>query len=326
MQHAYLIQAHYQPLMLKRLVTALNTESVFFFIHIDAKSDLAPFQAALQEVKNVQFVQPRVRVNWMGYSAVAAQLALLQTACNLQQFDYYSLLSGSDYPIKSNRQIEQFLTGNHTEYINYWKLSDRPSWLDKIEYHYLTDRFPIRDYYPKITLRGLYWRAFFRLKPYLPKRPFLAEITPYGGSQWWTLTHDCVELIQHYLDTQPEFIQAYKNTLSPDEMVFQTIVLNSKFAATTQNFQQYEEWSRTTSDADKFSETQMLPEVSFNLRYIDWSGNAKVNGDRGWPASLDDRDFEALEHSAALFARKFDPEKSAPLLDRIDRELLDLAA
>lgn len=322
MKHAYLIQAYHQPLMLKKLVAALNSEAAFFFIHIDAKFDVTPFYKALENIKNVQFVEKRIRVNWMGFSAVQAQLELIRAASRFQHFDYYSLLSGSDYPIKSNQQIEEFLTGNHTEYISYWKLTDRPSWLDKIEYHYLIDRFPIRNYYPKITLRGLYWRAFFRLKPYLPKRLPLAGITPYGGSQWWTLTHDCIELIQSYLDSHPEFFQAYRNTLSPDEMVFQTIALNSKFAAAAQNFSQYEEWSRATSDADKLSETKMLPEDSFNLRYIDWSGNAKINGDRGWPATLDDRDFESLKHSEALFARKFDAQRSAGLLDRIDRELL----
>ena len=326
MKHAYLIQVHHQPLMLKRLVAALNTEAVFFFIHVDAKSDAAPFYEALQGVKNVEFLRQRICVNWMGFSSVQAQLELIRAASSSQHFDYYSLLSGSDYPIKSNQQINEFLSGNSTEYINYWKLVDRPSWLDKIEYHYYVDQFPIRDYYPKVTLRGLYWRAFFRLKPYLPKRQFLSGVTPYGGSQWWTLTHDCVELIQGYLDTHPEFVQAYKNTLSPDEMVFQTIVLNSKFATATQNFKQYQEWSRTTSDADKLREAGMLPEDSFNLRYIDWSGNAKINGDRGWPATLDERDFQSLKHSEALFARKFDAEKSTALLDRIDRELLDFAA
>jgi hypothetical protein len=60
----------------------------------------------------------------------------------------------------------------------------------------------------------------------------------------------------------------------------------------------------------------MLPESDFNLRHIDWTAVREA------PAILDDRDWEALRASPCLFARKFEPRRSARLLDRIDRELL----
>ncbi len=320
MKKAYLIQTFNQPLMLKKLVTALETEEAYFFIHIDAKFDITPFREAVKDIKNLQFVD-RIRVNWMGYSQVAASLILMRQATNFQEFDYYSLLSGSDYPIKTKRHIIEFFEGKKIEYINYWKLEDRPSWFYKMEYYYLTDAFAIRDYYPKITLRGIYWRLFFRLKNYFPKRQFFRDIVPYGGSDWWTLTHDCVKYILDYVDSHPEFVDYFRYTLCPNDMFFQTIVMNSKFADSAQNCEKYKAWSLETSQADKLSGNNMLPENSFNLRYIDWSG--EITHERDRPATLDERDFEKIKHSEDLFARKFDLVRSAKLLELIDAELLN---
>lgn len=319
MKKAYLIQAFNQPLMLRKLVTALSSEQAYFFIHIDAKFDISPFSEALKDVKNVQFSE-RTKINWMGYSQVKAWLDLMRQAQRFQNFDYYSILSGSDYPIKSNQYINDFFNENKTEYISFWKLEDRPGWLHKIEYYYLTDRFAIRDYYPKITLRGIYWRLFFRLRNSFPKRSFLKGITPYGGSGWWSLTHHCVKFILDYVDNHPEFVNYFRYVHAPDEMFFQTIVMNSKFAESVQNYEVYNNWSRAISQADKLSEKKMLAEDSFNLRYIDWSG--EITHERERPAILDERDFEAIKNSRDLFARKFDLVRSSKLLEMIDKELL----
>ncbi len=85
----------------------------------------------------------------------------------------------------------------------------------------------------------------------------------------------------------------------------------------------YIEWSTSTSKEDKLAEDKMLPEDSFNLRYIDWSSSWN---ERGYPVVLDERDLENLRVSKDLFARKFDVEKSAGLLELINQELLQLQA
>jgi Core-2/I-Branching enzyme len=319
MMHAYLILAHNQPDMVSRLVSKLNHRNVFFFIHIDAKSDITPFHALLKNYKNVQFVR-REKVNWMGFSQVQACLNLLQAATESSiQFNYYSLLSGQDYPIKSTEYIQNFLSDGSIEYINYWKLTDRPSWLTKLHYYYLTDLFPIRSFHTTLSLRGIYWRLFNRLKGYFPKRQLSIDAIPYGGSTWWTLTDACVKYILKYIDDHPEFSRFFRHTLAPDELFFQTIIMNSKFAESAQNYQEYQRWSLETSGSDKQAETKMLVEESFNLRYIDW-GN--THDERGWPAVLDISDLDALKHSKSLFARKLDLVKSAKLLEEIDLELL----
>jgi hypothetical protein len=122
---------------------------------------------------------------------------------------------------------------------------------------------------------------------------------------------------------QPELARFYRFTERPDEMFFQTIIMNSPFAPRAANYERYRRWSAETPIEEKTDESR-IPEGSFNLRYIDWSG--PYRGERGYPYILDDRDFESLRASACLFARKFHTERSATVLDRIDSELLGAGA
>ena len=76
----------------------------------------------------------------------------------------------------------------------------------------------------------------------------------------------------------------------PDEIFFQTILLNSPFQRMA---------------------------VNDNLRYIEWP-----NPDSGSPVILCKGDFGKLISSPKLFARKFDVTVDADVLDLIDQEIL----
>jgi len=82
-------------------------------------------------------------------------------------------------------------------------------------------------------------------------------------------------------------------------------------------------WHAARSKAQLRPEADMLPEETFNYRYVDWSG--EVTGERERPAVLDERDWEKIKSSKCHFARKFDPRRSAKLLDMIDREILGVS-
>lgn len=64
MKIAYIIGAHSDPNNLRRLVLSLGRQD--FYIHVDLKSDIEPFQKGLENVKNVHFIKNRVKVYWGG--------------------------------------------------------------------------------------------------------------------------------------------------------------------------------------------------------------------------------------------------------------------
>jgi hypothetical protein len=319
MRLAYLIIAHHQPAHLERLVSALDTRDCEFYIHVDKSVDIEPFELPLRGRENVHFAKQRFPVEWMGFTHVQSILQLLQEA-NGNGFDYCVLLSGADYPIKSNNDIRSFFEEAHEEFITFWRLEDRPSWLHKIQYYYPIDRVPIRGW--SKNTEAVYWRRFFwgrfhQYRHWMPRRNFPFAMVPYGGSDWWSLSAGCVDHILRFVAANPSYVRFYRYTHCPSEMFFHTIVLNSEWAPRVRNFREYQAWSEATSVADKQLEDKMLPEDGFNLRYIDWSG-----GERDTPAVLDMRDWDGVTASPDLFARKWELGASNQLLEKIDAEIL----
>jgi hypothetical protein len=318
MRIAYLITAYDQPGHLARLVRALQHPGASFHVHVDGHVDIAPFAEALRGLEGVRFASQRVKVHWMGFSQVRSILGLMRDACASDP-DFCVLLSGSDYPIRSNEAIFDFFSRAREEFIVFWRLEDRPGWLHKIRYLYPIDAIPIHGWSKGTDprwWRRLFWGRFHRYRHLLPRRRFPPGLTPYGGSDWWSLSGGCVRHVLEFVDANPWYSRFYRYTHCPSEMFFQTIILNSPWAARVRNRDAYEDWSARTAPAAKLAEDCMLPESDFNLRHIDWTAVREA------PAILDDRDWEALRASPCLFARKFEPRRSARLLDRIDRELL----
>ena len=174
-----------------------------------------------------------VRVQWGAFSLVEATLRLMERA-HKDRSDRYTLLSGSDYPIKSNDHIFEFLGRSALEYITFWRLEDRPSWLHKVRYYYPIELIPLQNYRETIVRRA-FWGAFLKARRFMPKRRFPSGMTPFGGSQWWTLTHACVGYVLAYVEEHEPFVRFYRTTHAPDEGFFQTIILNSEFATRVAN-------------------------------------------------------------------------------------------
>ena len=122
MKIAYLILAHTNPRLIKKAVECLSCEGVSFFIHIDAKFPLTPFDSI--RGKNVFFIEKRMRVHWAEFSQTEAIFLLMRQALAASQnYDYFVLMSGSDFPLRSGRYIRDFLELNQGgEFITMVKL------------------------------------------------------------------------------------------------------------------------------------------------------------------------------------------------------------
>jgi len=220
---AYIIIAHKLPEQLVRLVKKLNTVDTSFFIHVDRKTDEHTYRMMvdlLQTYDNVQFLMRRV-VNWGTFSQVQVTLDGIREANSLKfEFDYAILLTGQDYPIKSNEYISKFLQESEGKsYIEYFSL---PNEIWKSENGGM-DRFN----YLNLNFLGRPRKIFPRFD--LPYQNFLNTFKIFGGSAYWCLAKDCVEFINEYLDQDESYIKFWKYTRIPDEAFFQTVLLNSQF-------------------------------------------------------------------------------------------------
>jgi hypothetical protein len=301
---AYLVLAHHQPNHLRRLVGALRSPRCCFYVHVDAKTDIAPFRG-LDRDAPVVLLEDRERVFWGGFSQVQATLNLLAAATRAgAPFRRYCLLSGADYPIRPREEIEEILLGSPREFIALWQpllTGDRRR--DQYAFfvthrHFLDFRWlnPKADV-PLPALRDGAVRILDLVNRILPPRGTPAGLALHKGSQWWCLSDEAIGHVRGFMERNRDIVSFFRRTFAADETFFQSIV------------------------------AARAPERAFrvpqNLRgahaahYLDWSDPTAYS-----PKTLDESDLERLRDSGALFARKFDETRSARLLELIDDSLL----
>lgn len=285
---AYIISAYKLPEQLVRLVDRLDSPSASFFIHVDKKSPSevhARMTGELEGRPNVTFL-PRHRCDWGGFGHVAATLEGISSIVKgRNECDYVVLLTGQDYPIKSPDEIEAFFARQSPRlFLDNFPLP-HPDWdrqgLDRIEAWYirLAGRRIVVDPPDGFPLR----------------RRFPLGMQPYGGSSYWNLTGECVAYIHSFARANPGFVNFFKYVEVPDELFFQTIVMNSPFRGDV---------------------------VNEDLRFIEWRDERSAS-----PAVLTASDFDKIVSSPdLLFARKFDVTVDAEILDAIDSRILATAS
>lgn len=313
MKIAYIISAYKYPEQLIRLVVRLSTENTSFFVHIDQKTDDKIYHqmvGELSHIPNIYFLK-RHRCYWGDFGHVNATIKGLNEIFRRKtSFDWTILLTGQDYPIKSNSQIENFLSKNEgklfMEYeplpkldlpnggfdrINYWHLClfnqhlvfPGKLWLNTYNYSQIKQDI-------KFRIASILWFALIFWFPI--KRKFPKGFKPFAGSSYWCLSKECVEYIYNFIQQNPTFVNYFKYIDVPDEMFFHTIVLNSPFKESV---------------------------INDSLKYEDWKNPTPM-----LPAILGKNDFEKLLKSSKLFARKFDIDRDAEILDMIDKKILNI--
>ncbi len=320
-----------------RLIDSLNTSDNTIVLHVSKTCEPGFFETLeglmLEDnsYRNVFFCK---REDGTHYSfgivkGVINGLTLLFK--NNIEFDYVSLISGQDYPIKSNEEISAFFEKNNgKQFFDYFALFPK-DWM-KYEYdgfwgpqrqHYRVNRhhFKISGAVRSIPELGdnrlvndsllTTIKTFFKeSKKYraedrwwlelqllfwsrvLPKeRKVPTDFEIFGSKTWWSISRKAAE---YYLDqhfNNKKYQKFFMYTLIPDEMYLHTILLNSSFADSC---------------------------INNDLRLIEWEG-----GDGVHPIIFKAEHIDRLKASSDLFARKFDSEVDSNILDLIDEEILN---
>ena len=123
MKIAILILCHKNPKQINLLLDKLNHQDIDCYIHIDKKAD---FANKITKRSNIVLLpdEQRVSVEWAQISQVTATLNLLNTAVAGIRgggYDYYWLISGQDWPLRSADKIVKFFEEhNGTNFVQYW--------------------------------------------------------------------------------------------------------------------------------------------------------------------------------------------------------------
>ena len=116
---AFLISAYTEPSSLHALVKKLD-KMLFadFYIHIDKKVQIEPFQDGLMNMPNVFFLEDRIRVFWGGYTQVEMQMAMIKEMLGRNiKYKRVVNLTGTDYPVVNKEILCDVLNKSDVEYI-----------------------------------------------------------------------------------------------------------------------------------------------------------------------------------------------------------------
>lgn len=240
-----------------------------FYIHIDAKSRMK--ESDLHLYSSVKVIK-KYNVNWGGTNHLKAFIDLMRLAFEMADYDFFHLITGQDIIVapKSEFSLKQGFN-----YMSYGKASElwTPSIVDnRYNYYRFLDLF---DFWNS-KMRRIEHMLFMCQKFFRIRRGSLG-IQMWGGSTYCSLARDSVDYV---LNNGMRLLRRLANTYIPEELFFQTLLLNSPYK------------NKIIND---------------NKRMIVWPG----------PKTLSIEDFGEMTSGKYLFARKIDIVKSHELLKRV---------
>jgi len=220
------------------------------------------------------------------------------------------LLSGQDYPIKSNEYILDFLSEQYPKpLIDHERVVEGSwAWPKFSVYKWINRIDAVQKKLKKGLLRSSLV-AFFCIANFIETRIIGSprdnlikhNISLYGGSAWWILPHCIIDYVTDQLSSNKRIIREFKRVFTPEELFFQTLAMNSPYSVLiNENDDIYTKGDQQCMTFANF----ITPTKSF----------------RGHPHIITDEDFDRIMAKKALFARKFDMNVCQSVMDKIDNE------
>ena len=293
-RHAYLITAHNKKAQLITLLRLLDDPKNDLYLHIDKKAHGFDEEelAAAAPSSRVRFV-PRLDARW-GSEVFIDVIVSLITLASQEEHAFYHLLSGVDLPLKTQREVHAFFEAHAgQEFVSFERETAKPAVIERRIAHWHWQN-PVHPFWKKIDRRLA--PLFGSLQSLLHinrvrNAPFVFQ----KGGVWFSITH---ALARYVVETMPRYRAYYRASSCADEIWLQTLVANSPFMER----RGYMGWD---------------DEMAATMRYVDWSGGGAS------PRTLTSADFDLLMESGMLFARKFDVDKDAQIIERISETILE---
>lgn len=301
MRLAFLISTQKEARHLRDLVDSLPQDADYY-IHIDHKRDLQHFKK-LVDRSNVHFISHRINVIAASLSEVEVQIALIRAALESGTYDRLISIGGQDYPLWSNKRIEEFFANVGDKQI--LEAIAMPG-QGRAAYKY-TDFQLLADH----SWRGGTWKSRVRslarrvlagghvhktLRIHCPNKTY----TLYLGGPSWAITPELAQKIVDEWDTNAHLKKYFSTSYRPLETFIPTVALNSEFASQC-----------TLLEGHYEGMSQLMPLTFFIGK------TAKV---------LTEDDFSAVKNSDKMFCRQVVTGYSDGLKSLIDANRRDSVA
>lgn len=284
MRISILILAFKNPGQLRKLVDVLKKDFEVY-IHFDKRSDI---DVGFADEPHVHIIKNRYAAYWGSQNTLLAVLEMLRVA-HSDGSDYNILISGQDLPLKSNKEIQEFISQHYHDHLYHFPLT-KESWggagINRISLYWET-KIPPRNAIASLfsTVKKVTFaiaRSLQKISGLTRKIPFQA----YGGSFCLNLTRESTQYILDFTKKNKWFVDRFAYTRCADEIFFQTILLGS--------------------DYDRKNNI-----VNNDIRFQDWESGPM------YPRVFTIDDYGRCINSGIIFGRKFDEKIDAAIIDKI---------
>ena len=221
-KHAYCIMAHGNWKQLQMLVNVIDDGRNDIYLHIDAKSlnDFNKWGGVKTKFSGLILTES-IDVRWSDVSQVDAELLLFKHVIRSGKgYNRIHLISGSDFPLKSQDELHKMFYNDDREYLSFGK-----------DVHLMYRRLKYYHFFVRYRRK---WRVveLFRRILLVPQVLFVNRLRKFNlkfayGQNWCSLTLPAVrEIIGKMVELRPKL----KYTTSADEVYKQMIIgSNDKF-------------------------------------------------------------------------------------------------
>lgn len=300
MRHAFCIIAFNDYNQLIKILKILDSEKSDFYIHINSLVEMPnEDEIRVAVCKSEVYFTKRVPIVWGENGVLTAQLVLLETALEHGGYEYYHLLSGQDFPLKTLDSFDAFLKENlrnnaseslYTNYIDARVAPDRVARERLIHYNWLIKYWRHPSKVVRGAIRGINLVSHVIQRMVHVNRLKLKPEQIGYGSLWYSVSEACAK---YMVENKEWFKKNFsKHSFAPDEGAVQTLLINSEFKDSI------------------YAPDEQSPDA--NLRYADY-----IRGNGASPYVFRASDFAELQGNKNFFARKFSESVDTEIVDRL---------
>jgi hypothetical protein len=244
MKHAFLITVYNNFEQLEKLVNYIKSyDKNDVFIHVDANVDNDIYQETMTNLQEKAVFVESIPSYWGSFNFIKAELNLFQTAFNYDNYSYFHLISGQDFPIKNLDYIYNYCEDRYpTNFIDVYEFQKskinydsidkyidncelEKDLINRVNYYYpLQTTIKHKKFAKLIGFFGVAIQKVFRIS----RIDMAAKegVKFFKGSTWNSMSNQYVKLfLEKYNSGWVE--KYFDQTLIPEEEIHQTLICNS---------------------------------------------------------------------------------------------------
>ena len=299
---AYVVVSHRNPAQVLRLVSALR-EGPAAEVVVRHDQRTTPLPRADVEARGGHLLEDGIEVEWGEFSYLRMLLGALEWSLERFDPDWIVVLSGQDYPLRPLAEVERSLAATQADAFlgSMWELPlDRrpepPAEEFFLRYAYRHFTVPPWTPHAPASLRGLLYTR--EMPSALGKRVGVRRARLplrrcFVSADWLTLSARAARLVTEAARHDGRLIRHYRRSIIASESLFATVLAGEPGVTIARD----------------------------DLRFVSFAGPGVPH-----PDVLRSHDLDRLLDSGKHFARKFDIEVDAGVLDALDERRRALSA